>query len=73
MRERINWFADLFREMAEWRDTAVHRIQPLVVVHSKGLPELAPPEEVSIQPLDKREMERPEREMCECQLRLNES
>lgn len=41
-----------YRLVRQWRDSAVHRISPLIIVHSSGPPEEAPKEQISIRMFD---------------------
>ena len=41
-------FKDLFDEVIKWRDMSVHRIKPIVILHSPGPPEKAPAEKLEI-------------------------
>jgi len=41
-------FHSLFTQIVKWRDAAVHRITPLVIVHSSGDPEKKPRDQVNI-------------------------
>ena len=50
--DRYNAFTDLFREIVKWRDAAVHRLTPFVIVTSPEPPEKAPREKVEIKMVD---------------------
>jgi hypothetical protein len=41
-------FKGLFKEVINWRDSAVHRLTPFVVVHTAGKPDKAPREKMEI-------------------------
>lgn len=41
-------FKKLFEEIIKWRDAAVHRIAPLIIVHGKGHPEKVKREDMEI-------------------------
>lgn len=45
---RFNGFRPICNEVVQWRDASVHRATPLVVVHSPGPPDSAPPEAIRI-------------------------
>ena len=42
------WYASV----RQWRDSAVHRVSPFVIVHSPGAPETAPAEAICIKMVD---------------------
>lgn len=46
--ERYSGFKSLSKEIVDWRDSAVHRLTPLVIVNSPGKPEEVPREKQEI-------------------------
>lgn len=55
--ERYTRFKGLFNEVIEWRDSAVHRITPFVIVHSPGSPEEIPRDKKYIKMVAKSDVE----------------